>query len=112
MKRALRWAVGLAVALVGAFFAIRLWNGGAWVEAITRNPEAYPASGRLFAPWVKQYFVSVGFLAVGGVISVLAQRKEWKRALEPWLVGGALLAVLAAIAIAASPSLRVYSTSR
>lgn len=100
------------VAIVGAFFAIRLWNGGSWVEAVTRNPDAYPASGRLFAPWVKQYFYSVIFLAVGAFIVITLRPKDWRQALQPWLLGGVLLSVLAALGIAASPTLRVYSTSR
>jgi len=86
MKRALRWAVVVSVALA--------------------------ASGHLFAPWVKQHFYSAIFLAAGAVLALSLQPKEWRRALQPWLFGAALLCTLAAIGIAASPALRVYSTER
>ena len=112
MKRGFRLVVLAVVALVGAFFAVRLWNGGTWAEAVTRNPEAYPATGRMFAPWVKQYFFSALFLFVGAVVTMTMRPKEWRKALEPWLVGGALLTLLAAIGVAASPVLRIYATAR
>src|SRR3954468_425103 len=98
MGRALTRLTAIAIGLVAVLFAVRLLTSanGAWHYAVTRSPDAYPLNGRALTPWMKQYLGSAAFLVIGAIISVAVGSRDWRKALEPWLFGAALLSALAA----------------
>lgn len=99
--------------LAALFVAFRLANGGAWESVVmSRNASAYPAVGIVWSPWAKQVGYTIAFLGLGAITSVLVQRRQWRQVLEPWLVGAIVLLTFVAVAVVASPALRVIYTGR